>query len=351
MPDVLVTPKSRVAHYNGNGGGDGRDSFDRRISEDEKSRNFGPGNTYAPSVSDLPRSETIHVYSPELAQQQTYNVNDVFAPAPAVPAMPAPSVPPLRGMNTQRRVTPPYGNAPALERRDSGKGMGLAAAFETPAKKTKEPLVWHASPSRRPTQNADNTKSMAGVYDDVDLNSPVEFPRGLQPSGHQQATKLQVLTPARYDPNTNVDNVRDRLSNDQRALPSQQPSQPTIPPRPSNKPSKIQTRPETQYEDNDFDWAAYDKEMDAPLRSPARPNPYLPSTQGRANPAATFDTLVPEAGLGRHESTKKDKHATNATTFTTMLKTVGLPDSGDQFPVPKVPQGLKVKGKKAKGMI
>jgi len=361
MPDVLATPSNRVARYNDCGVEDdemARNSFDRRFSEDEKDRNFGPESVYAPSVSDLTRPETIRIYSPELEQQQTRNANDVFAsaPVPAVPALPAASVPPLRGMNNQRRVTPPYGSVPAPKRRDSGKIMGLAAAFETPAKKTQEPFVWHDSPSRRPNQLTENTRSMTGEYIDANATLPADFPHSLQPSAHQQATNLQTLTPARYDPNS----ARTQPPRDQRTPPSQQPA---IPPRPINKPPTKQQRPETEYdEDNDFDWTAYDKEIDA--APTPNPNPYLvppaPTTTNnnasnstRANPSSTFDAFISQAGLDRQESTKKDKHATNATTFTTMLKSVGLPDSGDQFPVPKVPDGLKTKGngKKGRGMI
>lgn len=370
MPDVPVTPARRVARYSSN------ENFSRAVQDYEK-EGFSP---MSPSlaVSDPNRPETIRIYSPELAQEQQDN-------APPVPAMPVAAIPPLRGMNTQRRISPPYGAAELQRpRRDSGTGMdGFGSPFRTPEK--------------RPEIQRNNTPSLHATYHDAaTLDSPDD----------QREQIPQMLTPLRYDPNPTrlapsaaALAAASRLSKAQQGLPSQQrnpkqsqpqpqaQAQPTIPPRPQDKPSKP-PRPETQISDFDFDAGLnhdHDRDRDEPpsptdhptspprkaYESQALANPYAPAAPPpRANPGSTFDNMLPapqsqsqsqlQPQFDAGSNGKKDKHATNATTFTTMLNTIGWPDPGDQLSqVPAVPRvdvskvggkvGGKAKGKK--GMI
>ncbi|KAK5079648.1 hypothetical protein LTR70_009264 [Exophiala xenobiotica] len=356
MPNVPVTPARRVARYSSN------ENFSRAMSEYEKEE-FSPMSPPS-AVSDPNRPETIRIYSPDLAQEQQDN-------APPVPAMPLAAIPPLRGMNTQRRISPPYGAAePQRPRRDSGTAMdGFGSPFRTPEK--------------RPEIQRNNTPSLHATYHDAaTLDSPDD----------QREQIPQMLTPLRYDPNPTrlapskaALAAASRLSKAQQGLPSQQrnpkqsQAQPTVPARPQNKPSRP-PRPETQISDFDFDAGLnhdHDRlEPPSPTDHPTSPpreayksqalaNPYAPAPPPpRADPGSTFDNMLPgsqsqsqsqpqfEAG----GNGKKDKHATNATTFTTMLNTIGWPDPGDQLSkVPAVPRvdmakvGGKAKGKK--GMI
>lgn len=320
MPDVPVTPRRRIARP-------ASDDDLYRAPRIQDNHNLTP---VTPGVGDLNRPETIRVYSPDLTQELKKS---------SMPQHPSAAVPPLRGMNTQRRISPEYGSIiPPPQRRDSGKGMDtFGSPFQTPEKK---PVIF-----------SNTTPSMHATYHDAaTFESPVE------PVPH-------MLTPARYDPNNNIapsaaaNLAASRLSKAQQSLPSQ--AKPTIPSRPA-RPAQ---RPETQYsEEFDFD-AGIDNGDHSPVhQSPPRDayksqavwNPY--AEQSRANPASTFDNLVPTAPGSQFDSSRKNKHATNMTTFTTMLRNVGIPDSGDQLGVPAVPK-LDMKKVKAsnknknKGMI
>ena len=321
MPDVPVTPARRVARHHSD------DDIARSANDWEKA-DFSP---VSPEVSDPNRPETIRIYSPEMSQQQNN--------APPMPQMPTAAIPPLRGMNTQRRVSPDYGSAlpPQRPRRDSGTAMGtFGSPFQTPEKK--------------PTIANNNTPSMYATYHDVAT------------AGAQVEPVPQTLTPARYDPNADklapsaaATLAASRLSEAQRNLPSQRQDKPVIPPRPQAR--QQNHRPETQYSEFDFDHGI-DHEPESPrMQSPPREayksqavaNPYAP----KVNPNSTFDNMIPQA---QFEKSNKDKHATNATTFTTMLRNVGIPDPGNQLGggVPQVPKLdlSKVKGNgKGKGMI
>ncbi|KAK5090383.1 hypothetical protein LTR05_000555 [Lithohypha guttulata] len=320
MPDVPVTPARRVARYHS-------DEYIPRAETDYEKREISPVSA---NVSDPHTHETIRIYSPEIVQQQNA--------APVMPQAPLASIPPLRGMNTQRRASPDYDTAaPSQQRRDSGTGMGtFGSPFQTPEKK--------------PTIVNRHTPSMYATYHDA---STLHSPEDQQPIP-------QTLTPARYDPKANLAPsaaatlASSRLSKAHQGLPSQQQSKPTIPARPE---ARQQMRPETQYSEFNFDHGLdHDDEPESPIGSPPREayksqavsNPY---TQPRANPTSTFDSMIPAAPSSQFDKSKQDKHATNATTFTTMLKNVGFPDPGDQLGkgVPKVPKldMSKVNGKQA----
>lgn len=341
MQDVPVTPHRRVARYHSD--------ENIRLSHGpsiygagalEKELDLSPISSQAEAeVSDFTRPETIRIYSPEILQSRVPNES-----TPAVPMVPQASIPPLRGMNT-RRVSPPYGgisanNAavkgvhPAHLRKDSGTAMGITigSPFQTPEKK--------------PTIVNNATPSMYATYHDA---TTVGSPTDDNTNNHVQ---LQTLTPARYNPHPYpIDSqpthqaatlATKNLTSAQLSLPSQQkPQKPTIPPRP--------IRPETR----DFD---FDEGLDD---TPHR-HPQQQSQQERAvNPNATFESLL----TAENAKFKKDKHATNATTFTTMLRNVGFPDPGNQIGgtggVPAVPKlnvggagaGGKKGGKGGKGMI
>lgn len=304
MPDVPVTPARRVARYNS-------EDFVRAAPEEKSG--FSP---VSPESVRNPDRSTSRIYSPELSQQHHTN-------APAIPNVPVAAVAPLRGMNTQRRISPPAGTFDHyLQRRDSGTGMdNFGSPFNTPGKK--------------PQINNNTTKSVYATYDSIE-------------------TPQETLTPARYDPNPVLAPSAAAMAASSRLNDS---NQPVVPPRPYGKSSK---RPETQVSDFDFD-AGLDRGPPSPVyaQSPPREayksqvvgNPYMQ----RANPSSTFDTFLPN-----HDFTStKDKHATNTTTFTHMLKEAGIPDSGNQLPeMPKLDvhkyqqQGDREKrGKGKKGMI
>jgi len=335
MPDVPVTPARRVARYSSN------ENFSRAMPDFEKEQ-FSSDNPPS-TVSDPNRPETIRIYSPDLAQEHQDH-------APPMPAMPLAAIPPLRGMNTQRRISPPYGGTEPQRRRDSGTGIdGFGSPFRTPEK--------------RPEIQRNNTPSLHATYHDAAT---------LDSSEDQREQIPQMLTPLRYDPNPTKFAAPSaaalaavsRLSKAQQGLPSQQQNpkaaqaQPIVPPRPQNKPSKP-PRPETQVSDFDFDAGlAHDHEDETSLptsppreayKSQALANPYAPP---RANPGSTFDSMLPAAAADA-DAGKKDKHATNATTFTTMLTTIGWPDPGDQLgnvpAVPKVDMTKASTQKQAKG--
>lgn len=330
MPDVPVTPGRRVARYRS------EEDFSRARPDYEKEE-YSPVSPPS-AVSDPNRPETIRIYSPELVQEQQRN-------APPMPTVPLAAIPPLRGMNTQRRISPPYGTVePQRPRRDSGTGLErFGSPFRTPKKK--------------PEIQRNNTPSLHATYHDA---TTMDSPEEDQPIP-------QTLTPARYDPYATVAPsaaalaASSRLSKAQQALPSQQRNQPTIPPRPTRP-----TRPQTAVSDFDFDDGLdHDDEPPSPIgpgpasppreayKSQALSNPYS-NPPARANPTSTFDSMLPAPG-----AQNKDKHATNATSFTTMLNSIGFPDPGDQLhgapAVPKVDmskvQAKQGKGKGKKGML
>lgn len=321
MPDVPVTPARRVARYNSEE--DMRISSGPSAYDGEKRLDLSLVSPQTEAdVSDFTRPETIRIYSPEIVQSQRAQEN-----APAMPSIPSATVPPLRGMNT-RRVSPPYGMAgtgvPSHLRKDSGTAMGtgFGSPFQTPEKK--------------PTIVSNIRPSMHATYHDAAILD------SLDDVGNGQ---LQMLTPARYDPTSRFNDqptnngpssaaalATQNLTAVQRSLPlQQQTTKPAIPPRP--------TRPETAYNTNnakDFD---FDEGLESPRAS------MHDSNDQRANPNATFDSLLVNGGGDAH-NTKKDKHATNATTFTTMLRNVGFPDPGNQLPPVPVPDVPKLTGKK-----
>lgn len=294
MPDVPITPHRRIGYS--------YDDSHTAVVNNEK-REISPISV---DTFDPHDRETIRIYSPEMNQQRNNNTD--------MPQIPMAAIPPLRGMNTQRRVSP----SPP-RRRDSGLGMGLGTPYKTPEKK--------------PTVVSSHMPSMYATYHDIaTANSPEDsYP------------VPQTLTPARYDPNANVQPsaaaalASSRLSKAQQSLRSQQ-QRPVIPPRPEARMSK---RPETQYSD-EFDFDDGLEQADSPVmqsppreayKSQAASNPYA---QPRANPTSTFDDMIPAAPSTQFDKSNKDKHATNATTFTTMLRSVGFPDPGNQMP--PVPQ-------------
>lgn len=310
MPDVPITPRRRIARAASD-----HDLYQAPHYQENDLTPVTPGD------NDPNRPETIRVYSPDLTQElKNTNIQH-----------PSAAVPPLRGMNSQRRISPEYNSMMPPQRRDSGKGMGtFGSPFQTPEKK---PVI---------TNN--NTSSMHATYHDAaTFESPTE-------------PVPQLLTPARYErggdlaPSAAANLAASRLGNAQQSLPSQQ-GKPIIPPRP--------TRPETQYsEDFDFDNGIDDHSpiQQSPPReaykSQAVSNPYA-LDRSRVNPASTFDNLIPTAPSSQFDGSKKNKHATNMTTFTTMLRNVGIPDSGNQLGVPAVPKVdmKKVKANNKKGMI
>lgn len=341
MPDVPVTPARRVARYRS------EDDISRTIPDFEK-EDYSPVSPPS-AVSDPNRPETIRIYSPDLVQEHQRN-------APPMPAMPLAAVPPLRGMNSQRRISPPYGAAELQRpRRDSGTGMDrFGSPFQTPEKK--------------PEFQRNNTASLHATYHDIttlDPNSPED----------QRQPAPQTLTPARYDPSATIAPsaaalaASSRLSKAQQNLPLQQNNQPTIPPRPEGKPPKP-ARPETQLSDFDFDEGLHHGHDRAysptcptsppreAYKSQALSNPYAQTqAPARVDPGSTFDSMLSAPG-SQYDPKKKDKHATNATSFTTMLNTIGWPDPGDQMPaVPKLDmskvkagQGKQAKAKGKKGL-
>ena len=347
MPDVPVTPARRVARY------PSEENFSRAIPDHEK-EDYSPVSPPS-AVSDPNRPETIRIYSPDLVQNQQSNTQPM-------PIMPLAAVPPLRGMNTQRRISPPYGIGPIepqRPRRDSGTGLErFGSPFQTPEKK--------------PEIQRNNTPSLHATYHDVaTLHSP-ESPQQQGP---------QTLTPARYNPYAAATLAPSaaalaaaaRLSKAHQALPSQQRNQPLVPPRPQNQnqgePTKA--RPETALSDFDFDeglhpnYVVNPSDSDSSLfpvqpispprdayKSQALGNPYAyneSSTTQRADPSSTFDNM-PGATL---DPKRKDKHATNGTSFTSMLRSIDFPDplkaSGNVPAVPKLNLAKVNGGKKAKG--
>lgn len=312
MPDVPITPHRRIGYSH--------DDMHPAVIDNEK-RDISPASA---DVSQPHDRETIRIYSPEMNQQQK--------DAPFMPEAPMASIPPLRGMNSQRRLSP---SPPP--RRDSG--LGMDGRLGTPYK----------TPEKKPTVVNQHTPSMYATYHDATtVDSPEEEHR-----------IPQTLTPARYDPKATVSPLTaaapaaSRLSKAQQSLPSQQ-QRPVIPPRPD---ARLKKRPETQYsEDFDFDDGldpGYSPTMQSPPReaykSQAVSNPYM---QPRADPTSTFDDMIPAAPSTKFDKTKQDKHATNATTFTAMLQRVGFPDPGSQMPpVPQLDMSKVNAAKGKKGMF
>lgn len=284
MPDVPVSPRRRVARY------PSRDSLGRTIDEKdfaEPPRGISQGLTER-DVEDSSRPETIRIYSPDLAQTGI-------------------AVAPLRGMNTRRSspLSQGYGYG-GLGRTDSGKG--LEAPFKTPEKKAQ--IINITYPLTNIAQGA--------TYHDITTNSPVS-------PIHDEAP-LQMLTPARYDPNSH--NGPKSLYPSTRPPPPAQSQRPDLPLHPSQRVKDAVHEP-------DFD---FDAGIDS---QPLTPMPALMTPRGNMKPG----------------------HETSATTFTTLLRAAGFPDTQhDQLEpaVPSIPRGYhqrkpndtkKPAGGKKKGVI
>lgn len=263
MPDVPVSPRRRVARY------PSRDSLGRTIDEKdfaEPPRGISQGLSDR-EAEESSRPETIRIYSPDLAQTGV-------------------AVAPLRGMNTRRSspLSQGYGYG-GLGRTDSGKGLG--APFKTPEKKPQIVNITY------PPANA----AQGATYHDVTTNSPISPMRDQAP--------LQMLTPARYDPNSQ--RQQKSLYPSTRPPAPAQAQRPELPPHPSQRVKDAVHEP-------DFD---FDAGIDS---SPRTPMPAL---------------MTPRMNL-------KPGHETSATTFTTLLRAAGFPDTQhDQLEpaVPTIPHG------------